>query len=98
VRHGVASREKPARVDIVAYRSEKVLVLEVFDDRPAPAAMADPTQSGDGLGAAKARLEALHGDHAELTVAHTPADGTRARVIIPFRTAPTKKPDDLRTR
>jgi signal transduction histidine kinase len=98
VRHGVATSEHPGRVDIVAYRSEKVLVLEVFDDGPGPRASKERPRSGVGLSATRARLEALHGDRAELTLDHSPADGTRARVTIPWRTAEPSKPDDLRTR
>jgi two-component system LytT family sensor kinase len=87
IKHGVASTIDAGKVRITASREGDHLILAVHDDglgiTPEQAATA-----GHGLDNTRARLQALHGDEASLTVAPAPDGGTRAILRVPYRTLP----------
>lgn len=89
LKHGVAPKPGPATVRVRASREGDALVLSVTDDgiglngtrRGVPS-------TGVGMANTRARLEALYGDDASLTLAPGPDDlGAEARLILPYRPA-----------
>jgi two-component system LytT family sensor kinase len=85
LRHGIEPSAEPGRVEVRAARRGDMLELEVRDTGARGGASSPSTRLG--LSNTRARLEQLYGDRQELALATT-SEGTIARVVIPFRTAP----------
>lgn len=83
LQHGIESMPGKGSVRIRARRSGEFLELEVADDGAGPdrEAVAD----GIGLGATRARLHALFGDRAELTLLPGGISGAVVTVRMPWR-------------
>lgn len=79
--HGIARRLHPGNLRIAAGHAPGALWLEVEDD----GAEGQPDVEGHGIGLAntRARLHALYGPDAVLTIASTDAGGTRASLRLP---------------
>ena len=88
IRHGIAPRIEPGRVEISATRGadDRFLQLEVRDDGPGvePDSQAR-TRKGVGLANVQSRLEQLYdGDH-RFALENHPQGGAVVRIALPFR-------------
>jgi signal transduction histidine kinase len=88
IRHGIAPRSGPGRVDVIARHEGDRLWLEVRDDglgltEDALIAL----QKGLGVSTTRARLEHQYGPHFRFEFLRLPA-GLSVRVVIPWRTSP----------
>jgi LytS/YehU family sensor histidine kinase len=82
VKHGVARSAAGADVEVVAEVVDGRLCIDVVDTGDASV---EPQAGGTGLANARARLAALHGGAAGITLRRE--DGrTRVRVTLPART------------
>jgi len=85
LRHGLATRAGPGRVEIEAQRHGDVLRLSVRDDgRGLPPA----TTERVGLANTRARLRLLYADRQRFDVRNADAGGVIAEIELPWRTAP----------
>lgn len=87
--HGIAPRASPGMVEIVARREANRLVLEVCDNGVGIRQDAKPTGHGFGVANVRARLEALYGEGANLSLESRAGGGTIARVSLPYRETET---------
>jgi sensor histidine kinase YesM len=94
IRHGVARRTTPGRVEIAAERDGERLIIAVRDSGADPALRpgAHPSASsrsagGVGLSNARARLRELYREHQSLEIHVAPEGGTEVRIAIPFSAA-----------
>ncbi len=82
VRHGVARREGPTRLEVAAHVQGGVLVIDVTD-------AGEPTEpfsgGGVGLGNTRERLRTLYGEAAALSLGELEGGGMRATVRMPLR-------------
>jgi two-component system LytT family sensor kinase len=79
IRHGLAARLDAGRIDVEARTDHLALVIRVSDDGPAHAETMAGGE-GVGLGTTRARLQAMYGGRASLTLA--PGDNGGAQVTI----------------
>ena len=86
VRHGIAPRARPGRIEIRARRAEGRLELEVLDsgDGLQPDRLS-AMNDGVGLGNTRARLTHLYGAAHRFTFANRPEGGFRVSISLPFR-------------
>jgi sensor histidine kinase YesM len=90
IRHGISRRAAAGEVEIRARRDGNHLVLTVWDDGPGPdPASTRPSAGGVGLRNTRARLLQLYGDDQTLELSGAEVGGTMARIVIPFRSAPS---------
>jgi len=82
--HGVGRSEDAGRIEIGARRAAERLELTVTDNGPG---LAGADGAGVGLANTRARLAALYGDEAALTLGPAPGGGVVARVALPYHTA-----------
>jgi hypothetical protein len=89
-KHTVEKRRGLTRITVAAVRDGATLVLSVEDDAGTLAAPASalrpgdaPVRGGIGLSNLRARLLALHGADAALTLAPRPGGGVRAELRLP---------------
>ncbi len=87
LQHGIEQRPGPGTVRIVARRDGAQLVIDVHDDGVGLAAPNQEPPLGTGLGATKARLQALFGDRASLSLRNNDRGGTTASLRLPFAEA-----------
>ena len=90
VRHGIASRIEPGRVEISASRGPdgRVLQLEIRDDGPGVDRHNDVrTRRGVGLTNIRSRLEQLYGGEHRFKLENQAAGGVLVQVTVPFRRA-----------
>jgi LytS/YehU family sensor histidine kinase len=87
LQHGIEQRPGPGTVRIVARRDGAQLVIDVHDDGVGLAAPNQDPPLGTGLGATKARLQALFGDRASLKLRNNDRGGTTASLRLPFAEA-----------
>jgi sensor histidine kinase YesM len=85
VRHGIARREEPGRIQVRAQRANGRLRLVVRNDGPA---LADGTRDGIGIGNCRARLEQLYGTEARLRLDDDPGGGVVAELTLPIQADP----------
>jgi LytS/YehU family sensor histidine kinase len=82
IRHGIAPRAEPGRIEVRARREEGRLRLEVCDDGPGLAA---GPREGVGLTNTRARLRQLYGEEHCFEMSNGAGRGLTVRVTIPFR-------------
>lgn len=90
LKHGIAPKPGPATVRVHASREGDRLVVRVEDDGIGPEASgARGRTQGTGVGLAntRARLDALYGREASLTLASGDAGGAVATLSLPYRPA-----------
>ena len=88
VRHGAAPRAETTTLTIAAQVSGDTLCLTVTDDGAGAAAAQIENGSGTGLRRLRERLRHLYGTRAQLEIASTAGEGLRAKLTLPFTTAP----------
>ncbi|HEX2572684.1 MAG TPA: histidine kinase [Polyangia bacterium] len=88
LRHGIAARVGPGRIEIRASRAEGRLRLEVKDNGPG-LHLDGSASSKRGLGfkLTRERLEGLYAEQQRLTLADAPGGGLAVQLEIPFATA-----------
>jgi LytS/YehU family sensor histidine kinase len=85
LRHGIATRAGPGRVEIKASRHGDSLLLSVSDDgRGLPRAATERV----GLANTRARLQLLHAHRQRFEVRNSDDGGVIAEIELPWRTAP----------
>lgn len=85
LRHGLATRAGPGRVEISAQRRGDSLLLRVADDgRGLPPAVSERV----GLANTRARLRLLYADKQRFEVRNAGDGGTVAEIELPWRTTP----------
>jgi sensor histidine kinase YesM len=90
IRHGIAARIEPGRVEISASRGpdDRYLQLEITDDGRGVDRNADvSTRRGVGLTNIRSRLEQLYGREHRFTLLNQAAGGVLVRISLPFRRA-----------
>jgi LytS/YehU family sensor histidine kinase len=88
VRHGIAPRARPGRIEILARRSQTRLELEVCDSGDGlPPHRLNALNDGVGLSNTRARLTHLYGASHSFTCANRDEGGFRVSISIPFRSA-----------
>jgi two-component system LytT family sensor kinase len=88
IRHGIASRIDPGRVEISTTLApdQQFMHLEVRDDGPGVERNNQArTRKGIGLANIQSRLEQLYGSEHRFTVENHPEGGVVARISLPFR-------------
>ncbi|MBV9773188.1 MAG: histidine kinase [Gemmatimonadetes bacterium] len=85
IRHGIAPRRRPGRVEVSAVRSDGRLHLVVSDDGRGITGPLRP--GGIGLASTQARLEQLYGEAHGFHVRSAPGEGTRIEITLPYRAA-----------
>jgi two-component system, LytTR family, sensor kinase len=85
IRHGVAARPGPGRVEVRVRRVGPALQIQVCDDGPG---LPPRFREGLGLTNTRARLHGLYGPAQELTLANGPAGGVVATLTLPCRLEP----------
>jgi signal transduction histidine kinase len=87
VRHGVAPRLAPGRVEVHARREGDTLRLWVQDDGPGlPPGGVEALRLGVGLTNTQARLEQLYGAQHQLCLTDAPGGGFCVGLTLPWRT------------
>ena len=92
IRHGVAPRAAPGRVEVRAWREEDRLHLEVRDDGPG---LPPEPAGGVGLSNTRARLFHLYGGEQRLEVGNDPRGGCVAKITLPYREHDSLTPTPL---
>ncbi|HYR06634.1 MAG TPA: histidine kinase [Longimicrobium sp.] len=90
IRHGIAPRIEPGRVEISAARGadDRFLHLEVRDDGPGvDRDIQAGTRKGVGLANIQSRLEQLYGGEHRFEFENHPGGGAVVRIALPFRRA-----------
>ena len=87
IRHGIAPRTSPGRIEIEARRLNGTLQVQVTDNGPG---LSDSTsgaivKEGVGLANTQARLRQLYGDDQRLDLANAASGGLTVILEIPFR-------------
>jgi hypothetical protein len=86
IKHGVAPRSAPGRVEVRAARRGRALRLQVRDDGAGLSnASGIITKGGVGLSNTRARLEQLYGSSFRFELADDPRGGALVTIEIPFR-------------
>lgn len=88
IRHGIAPRIEPGRVEISAAAAvdSRVLHLEVRDDGPGvDGAGGSRTRKGVGLANIRSRLEQLYGGEHRFEFENRPEGGAVVRIALPLR-------------
>lgn len=84
IRHGIAPRAAPGRIEISARRVGDDLVLSVIDDGVGlPEGFEPDRDHGVGLGNTGSRLQQIYGDRASFEVRRLPVGGTMVRASFP---------------
>jgi signal transduction histidine kinase len=88
IRHGIAPRAQPGRIEIRAASENGSLVLEVRDNGPGLAAASETsTRPGMGLSNTRSRLEKLYGEHQRFEMKNGIDGGLVVSLSIPFLSA-----------
>jgi sensor histidine kinase YesM len=86
IRHAIAPRSAPGRIDILAERTDGVLRIQIKDNGPGLPRHPNGSRwfkEGLGLANTRARLEQLYGDAHHFELADNPEGGLVVTLIIP---------------
>ncbi len=92
IRHGIAARPGPGRIEVRAGAEGERLVIRVSDDGPGAPAARGPNGSGVGLANTRARLEHLYGERQSMEMESGAAGGFAVTITLPLRPAPAEAP------
>jgi two-component system LytT family sensor kinase len=84
IRHGIAPRSAPGRIEVSAERKDGMLVLGVRDDGPGMASGAN-SKKGVGISSTRTRLERLYGASHRFELQNGAQGGFIATVALPFQ-------------
>ena len=84
IRHAIAAKIAPGRLDVCVWREREWLLLAIRDDGGGHAA---DMRHGTGLSNIRSRLECLYGNDQDLQLEVMADGGTEARLRIPLRMA-----------
>ena len=87
IRHGIAPRSRPGRIEIYARRQDGVLQVQVTDDGPGLPVNGNSKgilKEGVGLANTQARLQQIYGNAHRLDLANAPLGGLTVTLEIPF--------------
>ena len=88
IRHGIAPRAQPGRIEIRAASENGLLVLEVRDNGPGLAAASEfSLRQGMGLSNTRTRLEKLYGERQRFEMKNGINGGFVVSLSIPFQSA-----------
>lgn len=88
IRHGIAPRAQPGRIEIRASRENGFLLLEVHDDGPGLAAGSETsTRRGMGISNTRSRLEKLYGEHQRFEMKNGINGGLVVSMRFPLQSA-----------
>jgi two-component system sensor histidine kinase AlgZ len=88
IKHGLADREEPGRIEVCVERQSSQLHIRVSDDGPGLSGPpADILSAGVGLSNTVERLEHLYGSEQQLTFHDAAGGGFEVRIRIPLRVA-----------
>lgn len=91
IRHGIEPQETNGQLTISAKNTDGKLELCVIDNGPGPEEKKSFPWEGIGLSNTRSRLQHLYGENYELELAAGDPHGMKARISIPFRTAPDER-------
>jgi two-component system, LytTR family, sensor kinase len=94
IRHGIAPRAAPGRIEVRARRDRDWLHLEVRDD--GLGLPAQPASGGVGLTNTRARLFHLYGEAQRLEACNDPRGGCVVQVTLPYREQVETSVEDVR--
>jgi sensor histidine kinase YesM len=83
IRHGIAPRAEPGRIELRAQRENGFLRLDIEDDGPG-LPPSEHIPAGIGLANTRARLERLYGANQRLELTNGPNGGLHVGITIPF--------------
>ena len=86
IKHGIAPRKQPGRIEIAARREGPGLALRVRDNGPGTGQGAEG--AGVGLANTRARLEHLYGDRHRFDFGPAPDGGFEVRIQLPLAPPP----------
>jgi two-component system, LytTR family, sensor kinase len=87
IRHGIAPRSRPGRIEIYARRQDGLLQVQVTDDGPGLPVNGNSKgilKEGVGLANTQARLQQIYGHAHRLDLANAPLGGLTVTLEIPF--------------
>lgn len=87
IRHGLAVRNQPGHIEVVAERVGERLRMRVQDDGVGLAPLSESARRGIGLRNASERLRQLHGTDHHFKLAEAPGGGAVVEIDIPYRRA-----------
>ena len=85
IKHGIGARKEAGHIEITAARQGDRLIIEISDD--GRGLRHGQVSEGVGLGNCRARLTALFGSDAGLTILNRPEGGAVVRLNMPFQAA-----------
>ena len=85
IKHGIAKRAHGGAIRIVAFRSDGMLTLNVYNDGPKLTTETGNLQTGTGLSNIRTRLRSLYGNAFNLTIRNENPSGVEVSVSVPFR-------------
>jgi hypothetical protein len=86
IRHGIAPRSAPGKVEILSRRENNHLHLEVRDNgKGLPPGPIPPWKEGVGLANTRARLYHLYGSEHHFEMSNAPDSGVVIKMTMPFR-------------
>jgi LytS/YehU family sensor histidine kinase len=83
IRHGIAPRAAPGRIEVSSERKDDMLVLRVKDDGPGIAAT--KPKDGVGISSTRARLERLYGARHRFELQNGERGGFIVTLALPFQ-------------
>lgn len=95
IRHGLAPRSAPGRIEIRSERADGALLLRVSDDGVGLNGGPPSGSGGVGLTSTRSRLLQMYGDRHRFDLGPAPGGGTVAEVVMPFRPSTSPSSDDV---